>query len=473
MSAAGAPADLRVEPTEIPGLLVLRLPVHGDNRGWFKEGWQRAKMTALGLPDFGPVQQNISFNDATGVTRGIHAEPWDKLVSVATGRIFGAWVDLREGDSFGRVVTVELGPDTAVFVPRGVGNAYQTLEPATAYSYLVNAHWSAAARASYTFLNVADETAAVPWPIPLEQAELSAADLAHPRLADVAPFPRRRSVVLGAGGQVGRALAALLPDAVALTRADLDVTASDLEAAYDWDGVDVVYNAAAHTAVDAAETPEGRRAAWETNVAAVGRLVEVCRRHRLPLVHFSTDYVYDGEEPLHREDEPVAPLGVYGQTKAAGDALVATLPRHHVLRTSWVIGDGGNFLATMARLADAGVSPTVVADQVGRLSFADDLARAAHHLVSSGAASGTYHVTCSGDPVSWADLARAVFLARGRDADDVTPVTTEEYAAGKQLAPRPRHSTMDLSRLEATGFTPTDGATGLAAYLATLPPPTG
>ena len=73
------------------------LTVHGDNRGWFKENWQREKMVALGLPDFQPVQNNISFNDEVGVTRGIHAEPWDKFVSVATGRVFGAWVDLREG----------------------------------------------------------------------------------------------------------------------------------------------------------------------------------------------------------------------------------------------------------------------------------------------------------------------------------------------------------------------------------------
>ncbi|WP_198018376.1 dTDP-4-dehydrorhamnose 3,5-epimerase family protein, partial [Sedimentibacter sp. B4] len=74
--------------------------------GWFKENWQRAKMTALGLPDFGPVQHSIAYNTLAGVTRGFHAEPWDKLVSIAAGRIFGAWVDLRDGDSFGRTVTV-------------------------------------------------------------------------------------------------------------------------------------------------------------------------------------------------------------------------------------------------------------------------------------------------------------------------------------------------------------------------------
>lgn len=87
--------ELTVTPTGIPGLLILDLPLHGDARGWFKENWQRAKMVALGLPDFEPVQNNMSFNDAAGVTRGFHAEPWDKLVSLATGRIFGAWVDRK------------------------------------------------------------------------------------------------------------------------------------------------------------------------------------------------------------------------------------------------------------------------------------------------------------------------------------------------------------------------------------------
>ena len=198
--------SLSVETTPIPGFLRIDLTVHGDNRGWFKENWQREKMVALGLPDFGPVQNNISFNDETGVTRGIHAEPWDKFVSVATGRVFGAWVDLREGPSFGTVYTTEIDPSVAVYVPRGVGNAYQTLEPNTAYTYLVNDHWSPSAR--YTSLNLADETAAVPWPIPLERAILSDKDRAHPRMAQVTPFPAadapgRRVLVTGALGQLG------------------------------------------------------------------------------------------------------------------------------------------------------------------------------------------------------------------------------------------------------------------------------
>ncbi|NLE96989.1 MAG: dTDP-4-keto-6-deoxy-D-glucose epimerase, partial [Propionibacterium sp.] len=109
-------SELRVETTAIDGLLIVRQPVHGDHRGWFKEAWQRRKLVALGLPDFAPVQQNISYNHAAGATRGIHAEPWDKFVSLAAGRIFSAWVDLREGPGFGTVVTLEMGLDTAVFV---------------------------------------------------------------------------------------------------------------------------------------------------------------------------------------------------------------------------------------------------------------------------------------------------------------------------------------------------------------------
>ena len=111
--------ELAIKQTPIPGLLVISLDVRADNRGWFKENWQRQKMVDLGLPDFAPVQNNMSFNNRVGATRGIHAEPWDKLVSLATGRIFGAWVDLRRGEGFGRCFTAELGPETAIFVPRG------------------------------------------------------------------------------------------------------------------------------------------------------------------------------------------------------------------------------------------------------------------------------------------------------------------------------------------------------------------
>ena len=462
-------APLSVTATPIDGLLVVTLDVRADNRGWFKENWQRAKMTALGVPDFGPVQNNVSFNTAAGATRGIHAEPWDKFVSLARGRIFGAWVDLRPGPGFGRSVTLELGPGTAVFVPRGVGNAFQTLEDETAYSYLVNDHWSPAAKESYTFVNLADETLAIDWPIPLADAELSDADRAHPRLADVVPMRPPRTLVVGAGGQLGRALLEAWPDATGVTRAELDLADPASVAAFDFSGYGVVVNAAAHTAVDAAETPEGRREAWAVNVAGVAALARAAREHRLTLVHVSSDYVFDGTLTEHDEDEPFSPLGVYGQTKAAGDAVVATLPRHYLLRTSWVVGAGRNFVTTMASLADRGVAPGVVDDQFGRLTFTSEIARAVDHLLTVGAPYGTYNLSGDGPVMSWADIARAVFVERGRPASDVTPVSTAAYGDGKTLAPRPQHSALSLDKIRGTGFQPAPVPDQLVDYLRALP----
>ncbi len=463
--------ELRVETTDIPGLLLVHLPVHGDSRGWFKENWQREKMVALGLPDFEPIQNNISFNDAVGTTRGIHAEPWDKYISVATGRIFAAWVDLRAGDTYGRVVTAQVGPETAVYVPRGVGNSYQTLEADTAYTYLVNQHWSP--DAEYAFLNLADETVAIDWPIPLSDVEISEKDARHPRLREVSPIPARKTLIVGAGGQLGRALEREYsgdPTVELVDRADLDVT-RPLEKQRDWTEYATIINAAAYTGVDRAETERGRVEAWAANASAVGNLAAISARHGITLVHVSSDYVFDGTstEP-YPETAELSPLGVYGQTKAAGDIAALTAPRTYVVRTSWVIGDGPNFVRTMASLARRGIKPAVVADQVGRLTFTEDLARAIRHLLETRPAYGVYNVTGSGKPASWADIAKLVYLAVGAGADAVTPVTTEKYFADADgpVAPRPHNSVLDLSKIERTGFDPGDQFQRLSAYLRNL-----
>lgn len=463
---------LAAHPTPIPGVVLYDLPVHGDNRGWFKENWQREKMAALGLPDFGPVQNNISFNESAGTTRGIHAEPWDKYISVATGRIFGAWVDLREGPSFGTVFTAEMGPETAIFIPRGVGNAFQTLEDNTAYTYLVNDHWSADAQGQYTFLNLADETAAVAWPIPLEEAQLSEKDRAHPRLADVVPMAPKKILVLGADGQLGRALRTAYagePGVEFASRADFDLTDPASFSARNWKNYSTIINAGAYTAVDAAETPEGRTAAWAINAGAVARLARVAVEHRITLVTVSSDYVYDGTAELHTEEEPFSPLGVYGQTKAAGDAAVAAVPAHYVVRTSWVIGEGSNFVKTMASLAVRGIAPSVVDDQVGRLTFTEDLAAGIRHLLETGAPFGTYNLTNTGPVMSWAEVAREVFQLAGKDPAAVTGVSTAAYFAGKTgVAPRPLLSVLDLGRLEAAGFVPEPAGKRLESYMRML-----
>ncbi|HEX6149313.1 bifunctional dTDP-4-dehydrorhamnose 3,5-epimerase family protein/NAD(P)-dependent oxidoreductase, partial [Nocardioides sp.] len=456
-------SELTVETTAIPGLRVLRLPLHVDSRGWFKESWQREKMLALGLPDFGPVQQNVSFNARRGVTRGIHAEPWDKLVSLATGRAFGAWVDLREGQGFGTVVTVELDPSVAVFVPRGVGNSYQALEDGTAYSYLVNDHWSGGQQ--YVAVDLADPAIGVPWPVPLQDADISDKDRQNPLLSHVSPVPRPATLILGSGGQLARALAQAFPDARTAGVRELDITDRDALEAWNWSDYDVVINAAAWTDVDGAESLPGRQQAWQTNAQGPAHLSRLATRHRLTLVHYSTDYVFDGAQDEHTEDEPLSPLGVYAQSKAAGDLAVVTTPRHLLLRTSWLVGEGKNFVATMSSLARRGVRPQVVDDQYGRLTFSHELARATRHLLDVGAPFGIYNVTNSGPVISWAEVAQRVFELCGRDPDDVVPVSTEEYATGSSPAPRPRRSGLNLAKLRSTGFEPESASAALDRYL--------
>ena len=464
MVSTGSTGGVTIEETPIPGLLVVRLDRRTDDRGWFAESWQREKMTALGLPDFGPVQANVAWNARRGTTRGLHAEPWDKLVTVVSGSAYGAWVDLRAGDTFGTTYAVALEPGLAVFVPRGVGNGYQTTADATAYSYLVNDHWRADAH--YVAVDHADPSLAIAWPIPPAERIVSERDRTAPPLADVNPVPVRTPLVIGADGQIGRALVSTFPGARGITRAELDLTDVAALERWPWREHDVVINAAAYTAVDAAETSDGRRSAWRVNAHGPAALARLATRHGFILVHFSTDYVYDGTLVEHVEDEPLSPLGVYGQSKAAGDIAVATTPRHYVLRTSWVVGDGANFVRTMARLADEGAKPEVVDDQVGRLGFADEVARAARHLLDRRAPYGTYHVTNAGVPTSWADVARAVFELRGRDPADVRPVSTQEYAAGRAAAPRPASSVLSLAKLEATGFEPEDQLRALRVYCA-------
>lgn len=179
--------------TEIPGLLIFDVTKVEDERGYYQETYQKEKLVAAGMPaHFNVVQTSTSYNKVTGVTRGFHAEPWDKYLTVIKGRVFAAWVDLRKGESFGRTASVEVRPGVAVYVPQGVGNAFQVLEDDTFYLYSVSAHWSAELYDEYCFANLADPAIGIAWPIPLEQAVISERDRNHPLLKDAKEFTHGR-----------------------------------------------------------------------------------------------------------------------------------------------------------------------------------------------------------------------------------------------------------------------------------------
>lgn len=272
--------------------------------------------------------------------------------------------------------------------------------------------------------------------------------------------------IVGANGQLGRALRQQYPEAQFADIDEMDITDRQSVESFDWSGISIVLNAAAFTNVDGAETPEGRVAAWKVNASAVANLTRVCRAHNMILVHISSDYVFDGTKEPHSENEDFSPLSVYGASKAAGDLLVEQLDKFYLLRTTWVIGEGKNFVRTMLGLAEKNISPTVVHDQIGRLTFTSELVRIIDHLLSTQAPFGTYNATNDGPLESWADITRRIFRLAGRDDLTVTNTTTAEYFAGKDgVAPRPLGSDMSLDKLHDTGFISRDWVDDLSEYI--------
>ena len=272
-------------------------------------------------------------------------------------------------------------------------------------------------------------------------------------------------LIIGANGQLGTALREKYPEAQAVDSDQLDITNQEAVLGFDWSKISVILNAAAYTNVDGAESPEGRILSWKVNAVGPRNLAEAAIQHHITLVHISSDYVFDGTKDTHSEDEPFSPLNVYGQSKAAGDNAVSLAPMHYILRTTWVIGEGKNFVRTMLGLGQKGIAPTVVADQIGRLTFTGELVRIIDRLLQTNAPYGTYNATNDGEPASWADITREIFKLAGFK-QQVTDTTTADYFAGKAgIAARPLQSTMNLDKLSATGFISHDWHGNLKAYI--------
>ena len=259
--------------------------------------------------------------------------------------------------------------------------------------------------------------------------------------------------IVGANGQLGTALRNKYPEARSADISELDITSRESVEEFDWSDIQIIINAAAFTNVDGAETEEGRVAAWNVNASAVANLARIAQKNDITLVHISSDYVFDGTKEPHSENELFSPLSVYGASKAAGDIVLSLLEKHYILRTTWVIGEGKNFVRTMLGLAEKGISPTVVADQIGRLTFTSELVRAIDYLLTNQSPYGTYNVTNDGPLASWAEITRKIFSLAGYDNLTVTDSTTAEYFADKEgVAPRPLGSDMSLEKIHSTGF---------------------
>lgn len=274
-----------------------------------------------------------------------------------------------------------------------------------------------------------------------------------------------RILVAGGQGQVGSALAQMGKeqgiDLIALGRSDLDITdAASISAAFEKYQPALLINAAAYTAVDKAESESDM--AYAINETATALLADACADAKIPMLHISTDYVFDGsKEGLYTEDDPVNPLAVYAKSKEAGErALRARVERHIILRTSWVFGvKGNNFVKTMVRLAKDRDRLTVVADQFGGPSSARGIAEALLIIASQyekagDVAWGTYHY-CQKPYVSWHQFAQAI-IERATEMGlvdhpvEVAPIPSSEFPTP---VTRPANSRLDRSRFESEFLT--------------------
>lgn len=269
-----------------------------------------------------------------------------------------------------------------------------------------------------------------------------------------------RILVTGAKGQLGWELLRQAPDRTC-DCVGIDIEEADLTDPFQVNRVvadikpQLLINAAAYTLVDKAQTET--EAAFAVNRDAAAHLAAACAGNQIPMLHISTDFVFDGSQSVpYTENDPVAPLSVYGRSKAAGEAAVRdTLDRHLIIRTAWLYGiHGNNFVKTMLRLGQTDREIRVVSDQVGCPTYAADLAAAllilAERLThSTDIPWGTYHL-CGAGEVSWHGFARHILQTAHRlglvPSVAVTPIATSEYPTP---APRPPYSALACRKLEA------------------------
>lgn len=240
-------------------------------------------------------------------------------------------------------------------------------------------------------------------------------------------------------------------EAVGVDIDEMDITnaqqVNDVIKAGDYDAV---VHCAAWTAVDKAEEPELLDKVRAVNATGTQNIVTVCKELDIPVMYFSTDYVFDGQgtTPWNEYDER-HPLNVYGQTKYEGELAVEAYPKHFIIRIAWVFGkNGNNFIKTMLRLGKERGSVSVVNDQIGNPTYTFDLAKLVVDMIQTDKY-GIYHATNSGDFISWYDFACEIFKQAGMNDVKVTPVDSNAFPA---KAERPKNSRMNQTELDKNGF---------------------
>ena len=277
-------------------------------------------------------------------------------------------------------------------------------------------------------------------------------------------------LITGANGLLGHELSSILKGhtLILLSHSQLDI--SDPESVnkqIDSSSPDIIINSAAYTQVDACET--NYDLAFKSNAIGPKNLAIKCKQLGIPLIHISTDYVFEGNEKKNSplvEDDKLGPKTVYGKTKLEGEKMVQeNCQKYFILRTAWLYGEGKNFVKTMMSLSKKNKELKVVNDQIGSPTYAKDLAKAIKEIIEKKSDKyGIYHVTNKGE-VSWYEFAKKIFEIKNIEIK-VNPCTSEEFP---RPAPRPHYSVLSNQKWIDAGFTPMrDYEEALNEYLNSL-----
>ena len=277
-------------------------------------------------------------------------------------------------------------------------------------------------------------------------------------------------LITGANGLLGHELSSLLKDhtLILLSHSQLDISDSEsVNKQIDSSSPDIIINSAAYTQVDACET--NYDLAFQSNAIGPKNLAIKCKQLGIPLIHISTDYVFEGNEKKNSplvENDKLGPKTVYGKTKLEGEKMVQeNCEKYFILRTAWLYGEGKNFVKTMLSLSKKNNELKVVNDQIGSPTYAKDLAKAIKEIIEKKSDKyGIYHVTNKGE-VSWYEFAKKIFEIKNIEIK-VNPCTSEEFP---RPAPRPHYSVLSNQKLIDAGFTPMrDYEEALNEYLNSL-----
>jgi dTDP-4-dehydrorhamnose reductase len=439
---------MNVLTCNIPGLLILEPKVFGDARGFFLETWNLQRYRDAGIAaDF--VQDNVSFS-RRGILRGLHFQnpkPQGKLLQVLQGEVFDVAVDIRRSSpTFGKWHGLVLSGENKrqFYIPPGFAHGFAVLSETAFFQYKCTEFYSPK---DLCFPNGTPRGCACVMCLP------------NGCLHEPQAMELPRILLIGKIGQVGWELRRTLAPMAQVTCVDfpdIDLTGGDSIRRWVRETrPNIVINAAAYTAVDKAESEPDK--AMKINGVAPGMLAEEAKKRGALLVHYSTDYVFDGArtEPYVETDAP-NPLGAYGRTKLAGDEAVRAVGGAHLIfRLCWVYGARGqNFMLTMMRLAREREKLRVVGDQVGCPTWSRTIAEtttlALKQVVAASdpaALTGTYHLASSGI-TSWHGFADAIVKlmpAEGKKCTQVEAITTAEYPTPTK---RPAYSVLSCDKLE-------------------------